>query len=364
MAYLRYLIFLFASSMVVKIPLMALFHELYLLVTGDPWIGSADAAMDKILRSELLFFIPLYLIYLPLFIYNIKTYRTESRFMYWDMSMICMIVCPLTFGILLDHGISIALSAAAFVGVYFILTAILHLHLCHAYILRHIYGSPADIDKTLPEYAEWQAKIKRLQNERQEKYDRIYAEKKEKKSEQGVRNKIGWIFFCTDFSAYLIIAFILYYAMMAAMLIYDCNKDPILTVCSYDFLLEALDYIGTQEAMAGVFLAILTIYTPSYLLYVPLTRKLWHLQLHSFAHFGLASCPAIFLCIINTMIFSTDTAEENTLTIFGISSLLLLKSSAHLAFLKLYDKYIGIPEEPPKQKRWYNRFFGKTAAEA
>lgn len=80
MACLRYLIFLIASSMVVKIPLMTLFHALYLLITGDPWVESADDALATLQRSEIIFFIPLYLIYLPLFIYNIKTRRTNRTF--------------------------------------------------------------------------------------------------------------------------------------------------------------------------------------------------------------------------------------------------------------------------------------------
>ncbi len=169
MAYLRYLIFLFASSMVIKIPLMALFHGLYLLITGDPWIESVSDVFVNITLLEIFFFIPLYLIYLPLFIYNIKTNRIEARFMYWDMSMICLIICPLTFGVLLNHeGAWVALSAAVFIATYFILTAILHLRFCRPYILGDEYRSPRDMDKTLPEYAAWQEKIDTLTKDRQE----------------------------------------------------------------------------------------------------------------------------------------------------------------------------------------------------
>jgi hypothetical protein len=42
--------------MVVKIPLMTLFHVLHLLITGKPWIDSADGALAAFQRSKIMFF--------------------------------------------------------------------------------------------------------------------------------------------------------------------------------------------------------------------------------------------------------------------------------------------------------------------
>jgi len=351
--------------MVVKIPLMTLFHALYLLITGDPWIESASDALSKLILGEALFFIPLYLIYLPLFIYNIKTQRIEPRFMYWDMSMICLIVCPLAFGISLNDSLWFALGTAVFVATYLMLTAIVHLYFCWPYIFGDGHRLPRNMDKTLPEYAAWQEKMEALKKERQEKYALIHVKKQQKTREKKTRNKIGYIFFFTGIIANFFVNFILYYAIMYVIMYYTCITD-FRFECSRDLTFEIFSHLGTEDHLLMAILATFFVYTAVYVLYFPITHLLWKRNLRTFAHFALGMCPIILLSFINLFFFQQTriTSEGQILSFYAISASLILTSVIHLFILKLYDKYIGIPEQPPCPKRWYDRFFSRKPAKA
>lgn len=370
MAYLRYLIFLFASSMVVKIPLMALFHELYLLLTGDPWIGSADIALAKLLRSEAAFFIPLYLIYLPLFIYNIKTRRTEPRFMYWDMAMICLVICPVAFAVTFGSNLWLAVGAVVFVAAYLMLTAILHLIFCRPY-MTEAEGLPLHpIDKTLPEYAQWQAQIEKSKEERQAKFETKHAAKLQETAEKKTRNKIEYIFFytglfATTLSATAVIS--LCYLIMSA---YTCYVfSSISTECFQTSAWKIL-----KPSLGDIFIYIAVIFfvpmglyvTIIFALYGPVIKRLWYGNMRTYAHFGLAANMPILTYLL-AMQGTTNEAFPHDLRVISfylLSYTTLLASALHLNFLKRYDKAFGIPEEPPRPQRWYDRFFGRKTADA
>lgn len=360
--------------MVVKIPLMTLFHVLHLLITGKPWIDSADDALATLQRSEIIFFIPLYLIYLPLFIYNVKTHRVEPRFMYWDMSMICMVVCPLAFVISFQYGLWFAFSTAFFVATYLMLTAAVHLRLCWPYIFVDGDVLPYSMDKTLPEYAQWQTQVENSKKERQEKFETKHAAKLQETAEKKIRkkthNKIEYIFFytglfATTLSAIAVIS--LCYLIMSAHTCYVFSS--ISTECfqtwAWKILKPSLGDIFIYIAVIffvpmGLYVAII------FALYGPVIKCLWYGNMRTYAHFGLAANIPIlaYLLAIQGTTNEAFPHDLRVISFYLFSYTTLLTSVLHLNFLKRYDKAFGIPEEPPRPQRWYDRFFGRKTADA
>jgi len=369
MACLRYLIFLFASSMVVKIPLMALFHWLYLLITGNPWIESAHDAFSKIVRSEALFFIPLYLIYLPLFIYNIKTQRIEPRFMYWDMSMICFVICPLAFGIALNHSFWFACSTTVFIAAYLMFSATLHLRFSWPHISGDGLPLPYLMDKTSFEYTQWQEQIEKAKKDRQEKSAAKSAEKLQATANKKTHRSIERVFFYTGLFATMlstaaIISFC--YLISAAYLCYILNI--ISTMC-----FETWAWSMLKPSFVDILLYFsLIVYVPIgmyaaiiFVLYGPIIKRLWHDNMRTYAHFGLAANIPIlaYVFALQGVADKSFSPDLKVISFYIFSYTTLLASAIHLNLLKRYDKAFAIPQEPHRPKRWYDKFFGRQIAE-
>lgn len=370
MAFLRYTVLLFASSMVVKIPLMALFHFGHLFLTGKGKFETLADAIANLRYTEIVLFIPLYFIYLPLFIYNVKTLRVQMRYLRTDMAMIGCICALLALVIgYLNTGLWMGIVLSVFCFVYFMLTAEVHARLT----LPHIWGQengppPKDMDTTLPEYKEWQERWEARLRTEQEARIALAAEKKEKKDkekkEESTANKITRIFFLTGLFATLLSAAVTVPIFLFLTALHSCLEDHRFE-CHYAEVFNILSFIDQPIYLLFIIIVPILVYIGLvFPIYGTLAKILWHRNMRSYAHFGLAANVIIFLYGLSHTIFPDNRdGYDIWLYFYIIGYTALLSSAIHLPLLKRYDKAFGIPDAPPRKRRWYESFFGIKIAE-
>lgn len=377
MAFLRYILLLFASSMVVKIPLMALFHFGHLVLTGKGRFETLADVIANLQYTELVLFIPLYLIYLPLFIFNVKTLRVQMRYLRTDMAMIGGICALLALVIgYLNTGLWMGIVLSVFCLVYFILTAEVHARLT----LPDIWGQeggppPKDMDTTLPEYKEWQERWEaRLRVEQEARIARNSpaeekkAARKRKQAERSLKTKIERVFFYTGVISALISGAIIATSIVIGFFVFLCAVTP------DPKCLDPIMWSVFKPSLENIFIFILlTVLVPMGLyatllfsLYGPIIKHLWYKNLRTYAHFGLAANVPILAYIIGTQGFTAKNfdPEIGIISFYIFSYTAIITSAIHLNLLKRYHRVFGIPDAPPRKKRWYDRFLGIKTAEA
>ncbi len=139
---------------------------------------------------------------------------------------------------------------------------------------------------------------------------------------------------------------------MLIMFHYHCLADYRIK-CSFEITLETILHFSAVEHLLISLLATLFVYSAVYILYFPMTYLLWKNRLRTVAHFSLGMCPIMLLIFFKLFFLQKEppTEEEEAAVFYGLSAVLMLTSVIHLLILKLYDKYIGIPEEPPRAKQ-------------
>lgn len=321
---LRCAIILFASSMVVKTLLVALF-TLWGLITARELPISISEFIKGVLFFELVFAIPLYLIYLPIYLY-----RTEHG----------------------NHSKGFLRLTALFIGfALFLLNE----------MTEPIPAYPAN----LAMFAAWTVYLLatfELHMHQSKKEDNISAEERTKL-------KISHIFYWIGIPAALIAGVLIGISSYIFIVIHSCLLVP---VCSTDLMIEwwsqsghTLEIIGLS-LLAGILFSLAFYICILYPLYGFFIKRLWWQNKRSYAHFALAATTTIFWMGLSYFIFSPNfnDLEQWQMLFFFYSYTVLITSVLHLKILKEYDLRYGIPYPPPHEKRWYDRFLGIKSAEA
>jgi hypothetical protein len=369
MTYLRYTFFLIVSSMVVKIPLMALFHFIYLGITGEAIFGSADKFIANLQFTEKALFLPLYLIYLPLFIFNIKTRRTNIRYLRMDMALIGTICSLLVFIGSYNHfGLLIGGIIAAFCIAYFSLTGEVHARLCLPDML-----SPRNLDLTLPEHIElktaWEEQQRALQDDLAAMAVQRKKDKQAEISAQKTQRKISAIFFLTAALATVMTVFIWFPFISYGTLFVICLEQAEMG-CAYSDILSIYNVFFAYSSVANniklivslliVIVGFSVLYTfICFPIYGPIIKNLWRERMRDYRHFFLAAIAVIFLMGLNVALFSHKNIASISMGFYLLSYIALTTSALHLRILKHYDVVYGIPDEPPIKESWIDRLLNR-----
>lgn len=309
---LRCAILLFASSMAVKTLLVALF-TLWGLIAAREFPVSKSDFIEGALLLELVFAIPLYLIYLPIFIYRIDRGHTGKGFLRLTALLIgfaLYLLNEITEPKLAPHdGIIMFIAWTA----YLLATFELHMYWSHKEI-----NAPAA---------------------------------------ESIKRKVSYIFYWTGIPAALTAGIIMGVVGHIFIAIHTCIQVPV-PACSLDFMVEGLSKSEYTLEIIGWFLLVgiiagLVFYIGIlYPLYGFFIKRLWQQNKRSYAHFALAATTTIFWMGLSYFIFSPnfDDLERWHIFFFGYSYTALITSVIHLKILKKYDLNHGIPEMPEAKR--------------
>ncbi|HEX2753792.1 MAG TPA: hypothetical protein VHP34_11940, partial [Alphaproteobacteria bacterium] len=249
---LRCAILLFASSMAVKTLLVALF-TLWGLIAAREFPVSMSDFIEGALLLELVFAIPLYLIYLPIFIYRIDRGHTGKGFLRLTALLIgfaLYLLNEITEPKLAPHdGIIMFIAWTA----YLLATFELHMYWIHKEI-----NAPAS---------------------------------------ESTKRKVSYIFYWTGIPAALTAGIIMGVVGYIFIAIHSCLQGP---ACSPDFIIKGLYMSGyTLEIigwalLVGIIAGLAFYIGILYPLYGFFIKRLWQKNNRSYAHFALAATTTIF----------------------------------------------------------------------
>lgn len=316
---LRCALLLFVSSMAVKTLLMALF-TLWGLIAKREFPISMDDFIEGALFFELVFAIPLYLIYLPIYLHRTQHGNYKKGFL------------RLT---------------ALFLGFALLL-------------VFDLKGSPEMPGTPIFMAIAWTAYLLATFELH------MYLSKKEDNltAEDRIKRKNSYVFFWTGIPAALIAGTVTGFAAYIFITIQSCIAVP---ECSISVLPSwAWKAIHTMIMISsllvlGLFAGIVFYICFLYPMYGFFIKRLWWQNKRSYAHFALAATTSIFWMGLAYFLFTLnfDDPEEWQIFFYCYSFIALLTSALHLKFLKKYDSKYGIPEEPPGPNLWYNNFLSR-----